>query len=138
MELGSLVGLFVGMLAVRIAYLAFQFNNMESLWYDYERRGTRYQLARAIDYSTFLIFLAGSIWSLWAVQAQEPDRLVKVFVAWLGCSLLARLQVHRFPRLNRPGAYAEAKLDFAVHVLMALLGAVVATAVTAIYFWWRG
>jgi len=65
-------------------------------------------------------------------------RLVKVIVAWLGYSLLARLTVHRFPRTNLPGALDQAKIDLGIHLLLAVLGALGATAVAWIYFLWRG
>jgi hypothetical protein len=138
MELWALVSIFIVAMALRLVFLAFHFTNLESLWSDYERRGPRFQLARSLDYLTLAVFLAAAIWALWGLDSQEPLRLVKVFVAWLGVSLLARLTVHRFPRTNLPGGLDQAKIDLGVHLLLAILSALAATAVAWVYFWWRG
>ncbi len=136
-EFWSLVGLLAGMLAIRIAFLAAHFGNLESLWADYDRRGLLFHLGRGLDYATLAVFLAGAMWTLWAIDGQDPAKLAKVFVACLGWSLLARLPVHRFPRTNLPGAFSEAKIDLAVKLLMSFLTALGATMVTAVYYWWR-
>jgi hypothetical protein len=137
MEFGTLVSLGGGVAALRVAFLAACLGSPERLWSDYERRGSRFHLARGLDYMTFGIFLVGALWCLWRIDGQDPWRLGKVFVAWLGCSLLARLPVHRFPRTNLPGALSAAKIDLAVHLLLSLLTAVAATAAAWAYFWYR-
>lgn len=137
MSLWTLTLLLSGLAVLRIAFLGLHIRDLDSLWYDYEHRGPRFQLARALDYLTLGIFLAAAAWALWGLDERTPARLGRVFVAWLGIFLLERLPVHRFPRTNRPGGLNEAKLSLAVHVLLSVLGAVVATVVTWIYFWWR-
>jgi hypothetical protein len=124
--------------ALRVGFLMFHSRDFDSLWYDYEHRGARFQLARALDYLTLGVFLAAVTWALWDIDGETPDRLGRVFVAWLGFLLLKRLPVHRFPRTNRPGGLNEAKLALVVHLLLSVLGALGATIVTWIYFWWRG
>lgn len=138
MDFRTLVSLLGGAVALRVAFLAVNLGSPERLWTDYERRGLRFQLARGLDYATFGVFLAGALGCLWRIDGQDPWRLAKVFVAWLGCSLLARLAVHRFPRTNYPGALSEAKIDLFVHLLLSLLAAVAATAVAWAYFWYFG
>lgn len=137
MALWILVGLLAGALALRIGFVVAHFGDPERLWTDYARRGLRYHLARGLDYVTLALFLAAAVWTLWAMGGQDAQRLAKVFVAGLGASLLTRLYAHRFPRTNRPGAFAEAKIDLAVHLLMSLVAAVAFTAVAAVYFGWR-
>ena len=134
MELWILASVLVVGMGLRLVFLAFHFNNLERLWGDYERRGLYFQLGRALDYLTLAVFLVVGVWILWGLDSQDPLRLVKVFVAWLGYSLLARLAVHRFPRTNLPGALDQAKIDLGVHLLLAVLGALAATAVGWIYF----
>ena len=138
MGLWKLTLLLSGLAVLRIAFLGLHIRDLDSLWYDYEHRGPRFQLARGLDYLTLGIFLAAAAWALWGLDERTPDRLGRVFVAWLGIFLLERLPIHRLPRTNRPGAYGEAKMALAVHVLLSVLGAVAATFVTWVYFWWRG
>lgn len=134
----TLFGLLGGLLVLRVAFVAAHFGDLDRLWADYARRGLRFQLARGLDVVTLGIFLAAAGWTLWAMSGHDAQRLAKVFVVGLGCSLLTRLHAHRFPRTNLPGAYDAAKVDLLVHLLMALLGAAAFTAVAAVYFWWRG
>jgi hypothetical protein len=124
--------------ALRLAFLAFHWRDLAALWADYERHGAAYQLARALDAATLILFGAASIWALWSVGAQTPDRLGRVFVAWLGFLLLERLPVHRFPRTNVSGGLRDAQVSLLVNVLLALLGAAAATGLAALYFRWRG
>jgi len=126
-----------GLTALRVAFLGLHLRDLDGLWYDYEHRGPRFQLARALDYLTLGVFLAAAVWALWGIDERTPARLGRVFVAWLGIFLLERLPVHRFPRTNRPGGFDEAKMALAVHVLLSVLGAAGATVMTSIYFWWR-
>jgi len=138
MEFWILVGVLVAAMGLRLAFVAFHFRDMEQLWYDYEHCGLRFQTARLLDFATFASFVAAAGWALWKIDGQDPHRLSKFFVVWLGWSLLARLQVHHFPRTNRSGLYEQAKINLFVHLLMSLLGALVATAAAWIYFRWHG
>jgi hypothetical protein len=125
-------------MAVRVAFFAFHLRDLDRLWYDYERRGPLFQLARGLDYLTLVVFGVVAVFALWGVTAQTPDRLWRVFFAWLGFLLLERLPVHGLPRANRPGALADAQTSLGANVLIAVLGAAAATAVGAVYFGWRG
>jgi hypothetical protein len=138
MTVWTLAGLWGGAAALRLAFVAFHFRDLDRLWYDFERGGPRCRLARWLDVSTLGVFLAVAVWALWGSDERGPHWLGKVFVAWLGLSLLARLPVHRFPRTNVPGALDRAKIELAVHLLVSLLGALGGTAVTWAYFRWRG
>jgi hypothetical protein len=138
MGLWTLVGLLAAAMALRIAFVVLFSRDADSLWYDYEHRGSRFQLARLLDYATLAGFLGAVVWTLWKSDEHDSSRLAKFFVAWLGWSLLARLQVHRFPRMNRPGLYDQAMINFYAHLLMSLLSTVAVTAALGVYFWWRG
>ncbi len=139
-----LVSVFVAAMALRLGFLAFHFNNLERLWGDYERRGPYFQFARTLDYLSLVVFLGAAVWTLWGLDSQDslrlakPEVLFRIFVAWLGVSLLGRLAVHRFPRTNLPGGLGQAKVDLGIHLLLAVLSALAATVVTWVYFWWRG
>ena len=138
MGLWMLTVLWGGLAALRVAFLALHLRNLDGLWYDYERGGTRFQLARGLDWLTLAGFLAAATWTLWGIDGRTPDRFGQIFVAWLGFLLLERLPVHRFPRTNLSGGLREAMITLAVHVLLSVLGALGAVIVAAIYFWWRG
>lgn len=137
----TLMILWGGLAALRLAFLALHLainRDFEGLWRDYARGGLQFQLARWVDILTLGVFLAAAVWALWGMDAQTPDRLGRVFAAWLGFSLLQRLPVHRFPRLNQPGGLGEAAIALAIHVLLSVLGALGATLVAVIYFRWHG
>ena len=138
MGLWTLVGILAAAFALRIIFILLQSRDADSLWYDYEHLGTRFQLARLLDYATLAGFLAAMVWTLWKSDEHDSYRLAKFFVAWLGWSLLARLQIHRFPRMNRPGLYDQAMIGFYAHLTLAVLIALAATAAIGAYFWWRG
>jgi hypothetical protein len=138
MSLGTLALVWVGLMALRTAFFAFHLRDPETLWHDFERRGLRYQVARGLDYLTLIAFGVAAVFALWGVTVQTPDRLWRVFVAWLGFLLLERLPLHRFPRTNRPGAMLDAQVSLGANVLIALLGAAAASALAAVYFAWRG
>jgi len=137
MTLWALAILLVALMAARVAFLAFHLRDLDGLWRDYARGGLTFQVARGIDFLTLALFAAAAVWSLWGINAQTPNRLGRVFVAWLGFLLLERLLVHRFPRTNAPGGLSEAQVALLVNVLLSVLGAVAATVVAAVYFWWR-
>lgn len=138
MGLFSLTTILLAMCAIRIAFLAFNFSNLENLWYDYERRGGKFQFARLLDYATLGVFLICAAWTVWKQEVHDSSWLGKVFVAWLGWLLLERLPVHRFPRTNRPGAYEAGKINLIVNLLLAVSGAMVVTAIAWMYARWRG
>jgi hypothetical protein len=126
---------------VRLGFLALHLRDLESLWYDYERRGFQYRLARSIDLLTILGFGACAFYALWTLKDAETSgagRLGAVFVAWLGVALLERLAVHRFPRTNSPQLLLDAKVSLVTNVALAVLAGLAMTGVTAIYFWVRG
>lgn len=133
--------LWIGLAALRLASLALHlaiYHDFDGLWRDYARGGTWFQLARLLDILTLGAFLAAAVWAMWGMDAQTPVRFSRVFAAWLGFSLLQRLPVHRFPRMNQPGALGEAAVALAINVLPSVLGVLGATLVAAIYFRWRG
>ena len=124
----------LALMALRLAFLAFHLRDPAALWADYERRGGAFQLARVLDYATLLLYGAAAVWALWGVNAQTPDRLARVFVAWLGFLLLERLPVHRFPRTNLPGALRDAEVSLLVNIALAFIGAAVVTGLAALVF----
>ena len=137
MGLWTLAGLLVVAMTLRVVFILLFSRDADSLWYDYEHRGIRFQLARFLDFGTLIGFIAAVVWTLWKSDQHDSYRLAKFFVAWLGWSLLARLQIHRFPRMNRPGLYDQAKINLYAHLLMSLLSTVAVTAALGVYFWWR-
>jgi uncharacterized protein involved in cysteine biosynthesis len=136
MSLGTLALVWLGLAALRAGFLALHFSNLESLWYDFERRGPVFRLARGLDLATLIAFGAAATWTLWGQGAQTSDRLSRVFLAWLGFLLLERLSLHRFPRTNVPGALRDAQIALAVNLFLAALGALAATLVAWLYFRW--
>jgi hypothetical protein len=137
MQLWMLALVWSACAAARVVFLAFHLRDPERLWCDYERRGLLYRLACGLDYLTLIVFAGAAVAALWGIDAQTPDRLGRVFLAWLGFLLLERLPVRRFPRTNRPGALADAQVSLLVNLLVALLGAGAATLLAALYFLWR-
>jgi hypothetical protein len=138
MSLWMLVAVLLAMWAMRIAFLAANFSDLERLWYDFERRGVRFRLARLIDYSTLTAFLVCAVLALWKQYVHDASWLGKFFISWLGWSLLERLPTHRFPRTNRQGAYEEAKMNLFVNSAIASIGACVVTVAAWAYLSWRG
>jgi hypothetical protein len=137
MDFWILLAAFAGALGLRFAFLAANLRYVERLWCDYERRGPRYVLARWVDFATLIAFMATAVWRMWTFDKDDPYRLAKIFVVWLGWSLLTRLRVHRFPRTNVPGSYMAAKVDLVVHLVMSVVVALALTGASWIYFWWR-
>src|SRR6478672_3792227 len=103
MEFWILVGALVAALAMRIAFVACHLRDLDQLWYDYEHRGLRFRTALVLDYTTLATFVAAAVWAVWKLDGLDSYRLGKFFVVWFGWSLLTRLQIHCFPRTNRPG-----------------------------------
>lgn len=127
--------------AIRLVFLATHWNNLEGLWYDFERRGLAYRLATTIDLVTLLVFFSCAMYAIWHVQERAATLLGKcafVWVAWLGVLALERLAIHRFPRTNHPQLFGEAKVALLAHLLTTLIGACVMTALSAVWFWFRG
>jgi hypothetical protein len=113
---------------------------LESLWYEYERRGFQYRLAQTIDLLTILGFGACAFYALWTLEdtgAGIAGRYTAAFIAWFGMALLERLAVHRFPRTNSPQLFLDAKVSLATNVALAVLAGLAMTGVTAVYFWVR-
>lgn len=138
MALSTLALVWLVLAALRVAFLALHWRDLAALWADYERHGAAFQTARVLDTATLILFAAAGAWALWGINAGTPDRYGRVFVAWLGFLLLERLPVHRFPRTNVPGALRDAQIGLLVNLLLAVLGAAVVTALSALYFRWRG
>jgi hypothetical protein len=138
MPIWTVALLWAFLMAARVAFLALNFRDLGGLWHDYARRGLRYQLARGLDAITLVIFGVAAVLSLRGLNAETPDRLAKVFVAWLGFLLLERLSAHRFPQTNAPGAMRDAQAALAANALLSVLGAGAATGIAALFFWWRG
>lgn len=138
MALSTLALVWLALTALRIAFLARHWNDPGALWADYERRGLWFQVARILDYATLILFGAAAAWTLWGVNASVPDRLGRMFVAWLGFLLLERLPVHRFPRTNVPGGVQDALVSLLVNVLVSVLGAAALTGLSELVFRWRG
>lgn len=128
-------------LTVRLGFMALHLRDIESLWYDYDRRGLQYRLAQSIDLVTILGFSACAVYALWTVkdlQTSGGARYGTVFVAWFGIALLERLAVHRFPRTNSPQLFLDAKVSLATNLALAGLVGFAMTGVMAVYFWVRG
>jgi len=136
--LSTLALAWLALMALRIAFLARHWNDFGALWADYERRGLAFQLGRALDYATLILFGAAAAWALWGINADTPDRMGRVFVAWLGFLLLERLPVHRFPRTNVRGGVQDAQISLLVNIVVAFLGAAAVTGLSELVFRWRG
>jgi hypothetical protein len=140
MSLSVLLIVLGAMIGLRIAFLATQFADLESFWYDLGRNGIRFQIARAISVVTNLIFLGCAGYALWKIEAVTGfwPRCGVAFAAWFGLSLLTRFPPHKFPRTNSPQLYSEAQMNLVINLVMSVLSGVGMTALTALYFWWRG
>lgn len=137
MTVTMLIGFLVLMLGVRLSFLwRFLMTDPELLWSDFERRGDKYKLAWLLDLATFGFFFGVSALTVYKLH-EMTFPLVRVFVVFLGLSLLIRLRVHRFPRTNVPRAFEEAKADLIVHLVMSVLSGIGMVIVTTIYLWWR-
>jgi hypothetical protein len=129
------------MLLVRLVYLLIQSRDFESFWYDLERFGIQFQIARAISVVTFVVFTGCAAFALWTQDNGPTSRLefyATLFVAWFGMALLPRFGLHRFPRTNSPRLYSEAQLTLILNFVLAVLSATCMTGLSAVYFWWRG
>jgi hypothetical protein len=137
MGIWPLIGVLAAVFALRIAFILAH-RDPDSLWYDYEHRGLRFRAALALDLATLVAFVAAAAWSFWKPEADGSPWLGKFVVGWVGWSLLVRFQVHRFPRMNRPGLYREAQMNLVANLVMAVLSTLAATAVVGVWLWWRG
>ena len=129
------------MLLVRLGYLLVQSRDVDSFWYDLERLGIKFQIARAISVLTFVVFLGCAAYALWTQDKVPTGRAAfygTLFVAWFGMSLLSRLALHRFPRTNSPRLYSEARFTLVLNLILAMLSATAMTGLSAVFFWWRG
>jgi hypothetical protein len=113
---------------------------MESFWYDLERNGIRFQIARAISVATHVAYLACAGYALWQLKAVTGfwPRCSVVFVAWFGLALLSKFVPHKFPRTNSSKLYSEAQMNLVVNLVSALLSGIGMTALTMLFLRWRG
>ncbi len=140
-SLTTLILILVLSFAIRLAFLAAHWTNLERMWYDFERHGFAYRTAAVIDLVTFAVYFVCALYGIWHVQDVATTLLGKcafVWVAWLGVLALERLSIHRFPRTNHPQLFGEAKVALLAHLLTTLIGAFVMTALSAVWFWFRG
>ncbi len=135
--LWALLLCFLAIVALRLLFIAVHLNHLESLWYDFERRGLKYQFCWSFDalsnggYTLLLVI------AMWRIQEQSAP-LLCCFVGFFASSLLGRLPLHAFPRTNIPGAMADAQAELISRILVSLLGGAIATAATAAYLMWTG
>lgn len=120
--------------ALRLLFIGLHLSNPDSLWVDYEQRGLKFRMAQALDWITLGGFAIPTCLLLYNIT-DISNPLTTTFVGFLGMQLLSRLKVSCFPRTNLHGAFAEAKIDLIVHLMMSLGGAVGVTALAAIYLW---
>jgi hypothetical protein len=135
----SLIGLtFILLVALglRLLFIGIHLSDPDSLWADYERNGFKFRIARWLDWLTLGGFAIPALISLYKIN-NLPQPLTTTFVGILGIQLLSRLNASYFPRTNVPGAFAEAKINLFVHLLMSVLGAAGVTLLAAIYLWWK-
>lgn len=138
MAFPTLIFVSLGTLILRCGFIALHLANPERLWSDYERSGIRFHLARWLDWLTTIVILGAAIWAVGQAEGTFLSRSFVVFVAYLCTTLAIQLPVHRFPRTNLVGAWAEAKLTLLSHIIGSVAGALVAAGLAAIYFWWQG
>lgn len=136
MSLLSVIGLLAVLLGFRLGFLWLNLSDFEQLWYDFERRGIRFKLAWILDLATLGFFFGVAAWTVFRIGDLDWP-FIRLFVTFGGLSLLSRLQVHRFPQTNLPGAFDEAKIDLIVHLIMASLSGLGIALVGAAYLWWE-
>lgn len=137
MTLPSLVGMLFVMLSLRASFIWINLPDLELLWNDFENRGVKYKLAWLLDLTTFGFFVGIAILTVYRIQ-QIDYPIVRVFIVFFGVALLAKLQAHRFPRTNVPGALVRAKANLTVSLLMAVICGAVMAVVAAVHLWWNG
>ncbi len=122
--------------ALRLLFIGLHLSDPDSLWVDYERRGLRFRLAQGLDWITLGGFAIPTCILLYNIKGIS-NPLTATFVGFLGIQGLSRLKVSCFPRTNLPGAFAEAKVNLIVHLIMSIVGAAGVTVLVAIYLWWQ-
>ena len=134
-----LILVLLGAIILRLLFILLHWTDLGRLWDDLDRRGIRFQLARALDLMTFLAFAGFAFYALWDLRGQTGfwQRYGTAFVAWFGVSLLPRLPVHRFPRTNLPRSFSEAQILLIAHLITAVISGLGMTGLTALYFWMR-
>ncbi len=133
--LWALLLCFLGLISLRAIYIGAHLNHLESLWYDFERRGMKYQFCwwfDAISNGGYTLLLVIAIWQI----REQPAPLLCCFVGFFASSLLGRLPLHGFARTNIPGAMADAQAELIASIAVSLLGAAIATAAMAVYLGW--
>lgn len=141
MSLWVLATVLGAMLLIRFVYVAVQSRDFESFWYDLERQGLKFQIARAISFVTYGVYLACAVYALWTLTSTTNLFLMRattLFVIWCGLSLLGRFPVHRFPRTNVPQLYNEAQTELITNLILSVLSGIAMTLLCLAYFWWRG
>jgi hypothetical protein len=132
----AIVALLFVALLLRVGFIGMNLRDIDSLWYDFEHRGFKFQLARCIDWLTLLGFSIPSILALYWF-ADQSFYVLLFFTCFLGMGLLVKLPVHKFPRLNVPGAMNDAKASLIAHLVAALLGSAVLSLFTMLILWLR-
>lgn len=128
-------------LFLRFAFVAFHWRDLESMWIDFDRRGLSYRIAWLLSLVTLAAYFAaaiGAIWSLSKTDIPWITRYGTIFLAWLGIALLERFPLHKFPRTNSHSLFRDAQVDLVVNLVMAVASAIGMTALSGLYYWWRG
>jgi cytochrome c biogenesis protein CcdA len=127
--------------AARFAFVAFHLRDLESMWYDFDRKGLTYHIAWLLSIVTLGAAFAAAAYAIWSLPKTDiswSQRYGTIFVAWLGLALLERFPLHKFPRTNSPLLYRDAQADLITNLIMALASAVGMTILSGIYYWFRG
>lgn len=122
--------------SIRLLVLGILLRNPESLWYDFEHRGTKYWTAWTVDIVTSLTFTALVLYSLYWLNALSAP-LVVCFIGVLGMTSFSRLSISRFPRTNVPGAMSDAQASLITNLILSFGAALMSTVGVAIYLWLR-
>ena len=128
-------------IAFRAGVRAAHWKDLDQLWYDFEHRRLRFQIARAIDVVTYLSYLSLAFYSLWTLDTHALGfwvRTATIAAIGSGISLLGRFSVHKFPRMNNREGYANAQAALITNLVLTIVYTVAMTALTAFYYWWRG
>jgi hypothetical protein len=126
---------------LRIGFVAFHWNHLDSMWYDFDRRGLTYQVARLLSVITLVAAFAAAAYAIWTLpKVGEGSILYRygtIFIAWLSIAFFERFPLHKFPRTNSPSLYRDAQADLITNLIMAVLSGIGMTALTGLYYWWR-
>lgn len=127
---------------LRVAFVAFHWNQLDSMWNDFDRRGLTYRIAWLLSGLTLLAAFIAAAYAIWTLpQTHESSifsRYGTIFVAWLGIGFMERFPLHRFPRTNSPSLYRDAQADLITNLILAVGSAIGMTLLSGLYYWWRG